>query len=56
MFSDDGFVNIAASPLLNKLGRLRDIVNCVAFLNSDAVAGHITSQFFSVSGDYSMAG
>ncbi len=56
MFSDEQFDKIAASLPLKKLGRPQDIANAVAFLGSDAVAGHITGQVLSVSGGYSMVG
>lgn len=56
MFTDEQFNKIAASLPLKKLGRPRDIANAVAFLSSDAVAGHITGQVLSVSGGYSMVG
>lgn len=56
MFTEEQFQRIAASLPLRKLGRPRDIANAVAFLASDAVAGHVTGQVLSVSGGYSMIG
>jgi len=56
MFTDNQFAKIAASLPLKQPGRPKDIANVVAFLSSDAVAGHITGQVLSVSGGYSMIG
>lgn len=56
MFSEEQFEAIARSLPLKKLGRPRDIANAVAFLSSNAVAGHVTGQVLSVSGGYSMIG
>ena len=56
MFTDDQLEKVARALPLRKLGRPRDVANAVAFLASDAVAGHVTGQVLSVSGGYSMIG
>jgi len=56
MFDDEQLEKVARALPLRKLGRPRDVANAVAFLASDAVAGHVTGQVLSVSGGYSMVG
>jgi NAD(P)-dependent dehydrogenase (short-subunit alcohol dehydrogenase family) len=56
MFTPEQLEKIARSLPLRKVGRPQDVANAVAFLASNAVAGHVTGQVLSVSGGYSMIG
>ena len=56
MFTPEQLEKVARALPLRKVGRPRDVANAVAFLASDAVAGHVTGQVLSVSGGYTMIG
>ena len=56
MFTPEQLQKVARELPLRKIGRPQDVANAVAFLASDAVAGHVTGQVLSVSGGYTMIG